>query len=77
MGLHLYLCDGRSCTESDKQCCFTQGGECKHTSNVLHAISRRDPYFPETYFEEHDSGNSWEVIDATKKIVSDKYNPWL
>ena len=35
---YLYLCDGKACKERDKRCCFTQGFECKHTSNKSHAI---------------------------------------
>lgn len=35
---YLYLCDGKACKEQDKLCCFTQGFDCKHTSNKSHAI---------------------------------------
>lgn len=40
----LYLCDGYACKESEKKCCYTQGFECRHTTNVKHAITRKDLY---------------------------------
>lgn len=45
----LYLCDGYACKESEKQCCYTQGFECHHTTNVKHAITRQDPYTTADY----------------------------
>lgn len=32
-----YLCDGKACTE--KRSCYTDGGFCKHTSDISHAIN--------------------------------------
>ena len=47
---YLYFCDGKACEEKDKQCCFTNGDECHHTTNEKHALSKAQKGFPPTIF---------------------------
>ena len=51
---HLYLCDGEvpSCS---KTACYKRGLECRHTTDVTHALN------PEPrHFEPDDCGHLWE-----------------
>lgn len=40
--VYFYICDGKACSEEDKVCCYTQGGDpnftCRHTSNKDHSF---------------------------------------
>ena len=46
----LYFCDGKACKEESKQCCYTQGYECHHTTDIQHSLSTHNPNFPPTKF---------------------------
>ncbi len=38
-----YLCDGKV-ENCKKDNCYQRGGECRHTSNIEHAINFKKPY---------------------------------
>ena len=63
MCARLYLCDGKACDETLKKCCFTQGFECHHTSNIEHSLSHNTKHFPKTIFYNDGFGNEFEKID--------------
>ena len=35
---YLYLCDGKACNDISKTYCHLNNGECRHTSNIEHAL---------------------------------------
>lgn len=45
-----YLCDGEV-PECRKKGCYKNGGECKHTSNIKHAINFRKGVAGKSYYE--------------------------
>ncbi len=50
----LYLCDGKvpTCRKTE---CYKQGRNCRHTSDVNHALNP-EPH----HFEPDEQGNMWE-----------------
>lgn len=46
----LYFCNGYACDENNKQYCYRKGGECFHTPNLEHSISKITNDFPPTKF---------------------------
>lgn len=52
----LYLCDGavESCTKTG---CYKRGHECRHTTDVTHALNSED----KRHFVPDGDGNLWEV----------------
>lgn len=51
----LYLCDGNQCPTEKASC--KRGGECRHTSNIEHAINFRRFYDTDTFYEVQEAEN--------------------
>ena len=45
---YLYFCDGKACSQPD--ICYMTGGECHHTTDEQHAITKCNKSIP-TYFK--------------------------
>lgn len=64
MGKVFYLCDGEK-EDCKKRSCYKDGGECKHTSNINHALNFKR-------VGKSENGSFYEKEDVSRNETSPK-----
>lgn len=59
-GTILYICDRKRCINCNE--------DCKHTTDVKHAIN---PIFEKSRFRKNENGDWWEIDDEGKGLCKD------
>ena len=59
MNKTFYLCDGKS-ENCKKRCCYKKWGDCRHTSDINHALNfeRKGRYKNGSFYEKEDASRN-------------------